>query len=66
MQRVGDMECVIILEITGATGTPTKCLQKNVEAIAENHSYIYIRYKIQLCFVQNAQYGEYCRLKLEA
>ena len=38
IQRMWNMKCTIILVITGATGTVTKSLKKNLEAIPGKHS----------------------------
>jgi hypothetical protein len=38
IQRMWNMKCMIIPLITGATGTVTKGLKKNLEAIAVKHS----------------------------
>ena len=56
MQRVWNLNGVIMVEITGATGTATKGLQQNVEAIAENHSVYSLQE--QLCLERNTQYGK--------
>jgi len=63
IQRMWDMQCVIVPVICGATGTVTKGLKNNLEATAGKHSVDSVQ---DSCSWNITRYGECCRLKLGA
>jgi len=62
IQRMWDMECMIIPVITGATGIVTKGLKKKLEAINKK---TFDRFSTKDSYTSH-KIRKYCSLKLEA